>query len=262
MKRTKLPKKKFRMKIIKAKYLVLFLIITIFCASIGYSYWGIQLKIEGVITAKREAFTISYSNIENSGNYPRSVIKNEQLQIVFTGNIPDSLTITMDGIEFTGYNYTNGTLTVNSVTGNLLIIGVYSGYNKTIESTDVTSKTYVYSADLNNMKIATFLDTEFNFTNNTSREISKVTLKLYFSSDSSTSQYVYPKIQYNNTTKSPNGATSVKIYNGRTDGTVSFNNTKIAVGGTFKINFPSSANNTVTYPNAIITRIEVTFTFK
>lgn len=262
IKRIKKFNKLNSVKLIKTKYIIIIIIIMLVTLSIGYSYWNTRLSITGTIRAKSETYTILYSNIENSANYPSSVIKNAQLQITFTGNIPDSLTITIDGIQFTGFTYTNGILTISNVTGNLIITGVYSGYNKTIESTDVVSKTYVYSADLNNMNIATFLDTEFNFTNNSGRTISKIALKLYFSSDSTTSQYVYPKIQYNNTTKSPNGATSIKIYNGRTEGSVSFNNVGISAGGTFKINFPASANNSVTYPNAIITRIDVTFTFK
>ena len=76
IKRIKKFNKINNVKLIRTKYIIITIIIMLVTLSIGYSYWDTQLSISGIVRAKNETYTISYSNIENSVNYPSSVIKN------------------------------------------------------------------------------------------------------------------------------------------------------------------------------------------
>lgn len=75
-------------------------------------------------------YSITYENIENN-NYPTMIFEKETLEITFTDNIPNEISVT--GI--TNYNYENPKLTISNPTDNVVITNLASGiiYNKTYE---------------------------------------------------------------------------------------------------------------------------------
>ena len=97
-------------------------------------------------TASVVNYTITYNNITNSTNYPSTISGGSTYTQTFT-TAPSSVTVTMGGtnlVSGTGFTYSNGTLTIPNVSGNLVITGSSSGggnggtWNNPVEDTTTT----------------------------------------------------------------------------------------------------------------------------
>ena len=76
-------------------------------------------------TASSVNYTITYNNITNSTNYPSTISGGSTYTQTFT-TAPSIITVTMgvtNLVSGTDFTYTNGTLTIPNVSGNLVITG-------------------------------------------------------------------------------------------------------------------------------------------
>ena len=78
----------------------------------------------------REMHTITYEGITNN-SYPTEIISGSNLNVDFTGDIPENLIIYKDGTEVDSskYTYSNNTLTFNNVSGDLVIKSAKNLFN-------------------------------------------------------------------------------------------------------------------------------------
>lgn len=118
---------KIRRKRTHFKPLHIFLIIFVFLIAIStaYAYYSTELYINGTAAGVQQQLSVIYINMDNSSSYPNSVGYMGTFSYAFT--IPPIIqSITMGGntlVLNTDYTYTNGTLTIPDVTGNLVIQG-------------------------------------------------------------------------------------------------------------------------------------------
>ena len=114
-----------RKKKLKTKQILLIIILFLFAISASYAMFSTQLFINGTVTGEQEQFSVIYINMENTSTYPPSIGYMSTYSYTFA--IPPVIqSITMGGtplVANTDYTYTNGTLTIPNVTGNLVIQG-------------------------------------------------------------------------------------------------------------------------------------------
>ena len=73
-------------------------------------------------------YSVTYVDITGSGSYPSTIVSGDTYSQTFT-NPPSNVTVTMGGNTLTAgtdYTYSNGTLSIPNVTGNLVITSVAS----------------------------------------------------------------------------------------------------------------------------------------
>lgn len=73
--------------------------------------------------AFRKYYKVTYSNIENN-SYKTLAIENGNLKVIFVNDIPSKVNVTMGGVPLelgSAYTYTDGVLTVNNVTGDIVV---------------------------------------------------------------------------------------------------------------------------------------------
>ena len=114
-----------RKKHFKTWQIFLVLVIFLIAISTSYALFSTQLIINGTATGVQEQFSIIYANMENSSSYPSTIGYMDTY--LYTFAIPPVIkSITMGEMQLvanTDYTYTNGTLTIQNVTGNLVIQG-------------------------------------------------------------------------------------------------------------------------------------------
>ena len=114
-----------RKKRFKTKYVFLIIILFLFAISASYAMYTTQLTINGTATGVQEEFSVIYVNMENSSSYPSTIGYMDTYSYTFA--IPPVIqSITMGGVPLvanTDYTYTNGTLTIQNVTDDLVIQG-------------------------------------------------------------------------------------------------------------------------------------------
>ncbi len=68
-----------------------------------------------------QVFTITYNGFSNTENYKKEILEGEDYTQNFGSNAPTKLEITMGGAVIENYTYSNGTLTILNVNGNIEI---------------------------------------------------------------------------------------------------------------------------------------------
>lgn len=70
----------------------------------------------------RQMYTVTYEGVDDT-NYPTSVIKNGQLEVTFSSEIPDTVSVFVNGVELSSsqFTYSSGLLQVPNVTGDVTI---------------------------------------------------------------------------------------------------------------------------------------------
>ena len=132
-----------RKKEIKTWQVFLILILFFVVISISYAMFSTQLFINGTATGEQEQFTILYMYMSNTSSYPSSIGYMDTYSYTFV-NPPIIQSITMGGTPLvlnTDYTYTNDTLIIPEVTGNLVIQGneVPQNVNVTFDNDGVTN---------------------------------------------------------------------------------------------------------------------------
>ena len=132
-----------RKKKIKTWQVFFILILFFVVISISYAMFSTQLFINGTATGEQEQFTILYMYMSNTSSYPSSIGYMDTYSYTFV-NPPIIQSITMGGTPLvlnTDYTYTNDTLIIPEVTGNLVIQGneVPQNVNVTFDNDGVTN---------------------------------------------------------------------------------------------------------------------------
>ena len=118
-------KLKRRKKSIKSWKIIVLLIVVLISISSSYALYTTQLTINGSATGIQNQLTVTYLFISNSASFPSSVMYMDTFTYTFL-NPPDIDSIRMGGRELimgTDFTYISGTLTIPSVTENLVIEG-------------------------------------------------------------------------------------------------------------------------------------------
>ena len=92
-------------------------------------------------------YTITYNNITGSNNYPSTISSGSTYTQNFT-TPPDDVSVTMGGTNLTkgtDFTYSNGTLTIPNVTGNLVINGV-SASGGEYDPNNLQEGTHIYAS--------------------------------------------------------------------------------------------------------------------
>lgn len=253
-----------RRKTIKISHIFILLVITLISISGAYALWTTTLTINGSVTGTAQVYSITYNNVDNSSNYISQIVSHGNYDVTFTGTVPSSITVTMGGVtltENTDFTYTNGRLIINTVTGNLVITGASSQqtYYKEFTSQD-TTVTYTFD----NLSFSDFLALNFTFKNGSSSQIKKLTIELSAIAkkvgSGSGSQYIAPKLVYNNTTTSMTTMAFSANTNAETQVTKSttLTNKKIPANTDFSIYFTD--NGTLSQIIEIVRIVSVKFT--
>lgn len=207
--------------------------------------------------------TITYTNITDNG-YQSNIAEGLTYTNTFTNDVPDSVEVTMGGTpltENTDFTYTSGTLTVPNVTGDLTINGISRNpFDNTVTS-DNTS--FIFE----NMTYDELLAQDFTFLNDSGKTIKKVNVRITATvrktgAGSTGSQYIYPKLIYNNTTSS---LMSVSVSTTSSDprqvtSNLGYISKSITNGSNFVLDFTESSRSTIITIDSI-DKVEVTFTF-
>ena len=152
--------------------------------------------LDAVLNFKfRKVYNITYTNITMDQTYPTTALEGKNLVINFVNPAPDTLAITMNGESYTGFTYTNHTLTIQNVTGDISIEGTI----QVIEFTSTTNS--ITNTDVNGMTLDEFTSTTFNLVNNSERKIRSITITITANMSGSGSQYLTPTVIYDGTTK-------------------------------------------------------------
>ena len=152
--------------------------------------------LDAVLNFKfRKVYNITYTNITMDQTYPTTALEGKNLVINFVNPAPDALAITMNGESYTGFTYTNHTLTIQNVTGDISIEGTI----QVIEFTSTTNS--ITNTDVNGMTLDEFTSTTFNLVNNSERKIRSITITITANMSGSGSQYLTPTVIYDGTTK-------------------------------------------------------------
>ena len=155
---------KKRHKTIKTKYIFLVIVIGLLLISTGYARYMTQLRINGTATANQQQFSVTYLFFSNTTPYPNTIGYMSTYTYTFAGS-PVIESIIMGNrtlVINTDYTYSNGTLTIPNVTGNLVISG------EEPEQEDFTIKyyygdnLYFNGASLMNTGIALFTAANFD----------------------------------------------------------------------------------------------------
>lgn len=160
--------------------------------TLTFSYKDATLAPENTLNSNltfkfKKQYTITYQNITNN-NYPSTIKEGETLQIEFTENAPQSLEISMNDEKISNYTYENNILTINNITGNLIIEGktlddfdyVFTEDNTTIVNPD-TSTT---------INIADILNSSYGGVNNSEKIISEISVVLNYTTTTGSSQSI------------------------------------------------------------------------
>ena len=125
------------------------LFILLILISTSYAIHTSQLTIIGEVRGEQEEFDVLYLNIDNSSSLPSTVKYMDTYSYTFDAP-PTIQNVWMDGVKLslnTDYTYTNGTLTIPKVTGNLTIEGaLLSNYAAEINGTFYTTLQEAVSA--------------------------------------------------------------------------------------------------------------------
>ncbi len=73
-----------------------------------------------------QVYTITYNSFDNTENYKKEILKGEEYSQNFGDNYPTNIEVKMNGVYLKNYTYSNGTLIIPNVTGNLVITGIYA----------------------------------------------------------------------------------------------------------------------------------------
>lgn len=109
----------------KPLHIFILLIIFFIAISTAYAYYSTDLFINGTATGTRQQLSVLYISMGDSTSYPNTILYKETYSYTFAIS-PVIQSITMGGntlVLNTDYTYTNGTLTIPNVTGNLVIQG-------------------------------------------------------------------------------------------------------------------------------------------
>ncbi|MBQ3511110.1 MAG: hypothetical protein IJA30_02290 [Bacilli bacterium] len=113
----------------------------------------------------REMHSITYSGVTNNG-YTTEIIDGGNLSIQFTSDTPENVVVYSDGkVNSSKYTYSNGTLTMNNVSGDLVIKSVKNLYNMIKLKTngiDTNINFKVASSETNGDGVNTLSGTENN----------------------------------------------------------------------------------------------------
>ena len=124
----KIRRKRTHFKPLHIIFIIMVFLITI---STAYAYYSTELFINGTATGVQQQLSVIYMNMDNSSSYPNTV--GYMGTYSYTFSIPPVIqSITMGGnalVLNTDYTYTNGTLTIPDVTGNLVIQGDSAAQN-------------------------------------------------------------------------------------------------------------------------------------
>ena len=127
---------------------------------------GFNLENSNVDFDFREMHSITYSGVTNNG-YTTEIINGDNLSINFTSDIPENIIAYSNGekINSSKYNYSNGTLVMNNVSGDLIIKSVKNLYNMIKLKTngvDTNISFKVSSSETNGDGVNTLSGTENN----------------------------------------------------------------------------------------------------
>ena len=87
-------------------------------------------------------YSVTYVDIADSGNYTNTAVEGTTFTLTFTTS-PNGVSVTMGGntlTENTDFTFSNGTITIPNVSGNIVITGVTGGGGSTV--TDTTTTVY------------------------------------------------------------------------------------------------------------------------
>ena len=114
---------KRRRKTMKTRNIFFALVIGLIFISISYARYNTILRINGTVTGEQEQFSVTYLYFEDSQTFPDEIGYMDTYTYTFTGS-PVIQSIIMGQktlMRDTDYTYTNGTLTIPNVDGNLVI---------------------------------------------------------------------------------------------------------------------------------------------
>lgn len=132
-----------RHKTIKTKNIFLVIVVALILITTAYARFTTQLRINGTVTGTQEQFDVTYLFFSNTTPFPKKIGNMSTYTYTFAGSPVIESIIMGDRtlIINTDYTYSNGTLTIPNVTGNLVIRG------EEPEHEDFTIK-YVYGDNL------------------------------------------------------------------------------------------------------------------
>ena len=152
-----------RHKTIKTKYIFFAIVVGLMLITIGYARHITQLRINGTATSIQEQFDVTYLFFSNTTPYPNKIGYMSTYTYTFTGSpviesiIMGDRTLTIN----TDYTYSNGTLTIPNVTGNLVISGEEPEYEDFTIRYVYGDNLYFNGASLMNTGIALFTAANF-----------------------------------------------------------------------------------------------------
>ena len=141
---------------------------------------------------------ISYTNITTQ-NLPTQIIKGEDLNITFTDPDIESLDILVNNTPLSSYSFTNNTLLIENVSGNLSI---------TANKTQLPSTVIVFEDDTNgtetqtsqiNVPVNEYINQTFEYVNNSGRIITSIRLEIVYTKSNSgntSGQYLVGRLSY------------------------------------------------------------------
>ena len=135
---------KRKKKAFKTSYIFIIFLIFLISISISYSIHSTRLVIYGRVKGVQDEFKVMYLYMDNSESFPSTIKYMETYSYTFA-NQPKIESITMGGNQLilnTDYTYTNGTLTIQNATGDIVIEGQREKVNVTF---DIDGKTEVVS---------------------------------------------------------------------------------------------------------------------
>lgn len=116
---------KRKKSVIKSRQILIIVIVFLICISITYARFTSQLVVNGIVSGIQQQLSVIYLNMDNSSSYPDTVGYMGTYSYTFA--IPPVIrNITMGEVILTpgtDYTYSDGTLTIPNVTGNLVIQG-------------------------------------------------------------------------------------------------------------------------------------------
>lgn len=132
---------KRRRKTIKTKYIFIAFVVALICISISYARHSSTLIINGTAIGEQEQFDVTYLYFADSSDYPATAGYMSTYTYTFEGS-PTIESIIMGEktlVLNTDYTYSNGTLTIPNVTGNIVIESENNGEDVWV--------TYVYGTE-------------------------------------------------------------------------------------------------------------------
>ncbi len=93
-----------------------------------------------------QVFTITYNGFSNTENFKKEIFEGEEYSQNFGDNAPRKVEVTMGGTPIENYTYSNGTLTISNVAGNIVINGIF--IPTFIDSCDIHPNEPVLNGDM------------------------------------------------------------------------------------------------------------------